>query len=317
MTEFISIFEILIFILSYTDNKLFIFNVVFFFLIYFAGILVDLTITTVICLDHHLHAPMYLFLCNFSIIDLCYTTIIVPKLLYILLSGNNTISSTHCYIQIYFFFVADSAEVTIIFVMAYDRYVAICHPLDYHRLLNKKICIMLIIVTWICGSFNSILMTSSILKMTFCSSFTIHQFFCDAKALLNISCGGTEMFYVVTYVEYLVFGFIPAMCNLMSYIKIIRVILRIKSKDGRSKAFSTCSSHLSVMAIYYGSSVAVYLMPPSDRYDILEQILTVFYSTVVPMLNPLIYSLRNKEIKSSLQKLLLQYQQHLLHVFFM
>nr|DBA19177.1 TPA: hypothetical protein GDO54_015044 [Pyxicephalus adspersus] len=298
-------------------DKLYIYNFVFFFLIYLIGILVNLTVITVIYLDHHLHTPIYLFLCNLSICDLCYTTVNVPNLLYILLSGNNTISSTQCFIQVFFFFLADSAEITVLYVMAYDRYVAICHPLDYHRILNKKICIILLMVIWISGCLNSFFVTSSILKMFFCSSFTIHQFFCDAKALLNISCGGTEMFYIVTYVEYLVFGFIPAMCNLMSYIKIIRVILRIKSKDGRSKAFSTCSSHLSVMAIFYGSSVAVYLMPPSDRYDILEQILTVFYSTVVPMLNPLIYSLRNKEIKSSLQKLLLQYQQHLLHVFFM
>ncbi|XP_072273069.1 olfactory receptor 1G1-like [Pyxicephalus adspersus] len=286
------------------DNKLYIFSIIFFFFIYLIGILVNLIIIIVICLSHHLHTPMYLFLCNLSIIDLCYTTITVPKLLYILLSGNNTISFSQCFIQMYFFFLAGVTENAIIFIMAYDRYVAICHPLDYHRILNKNICVIIIIVTWINGCLHSSLFTSSILKMFFCSSLTIHQFFCDAKALINISCGGTKMFYIVMYVECLVFGLIPVTCNLMSYVKLIRVILHIKSKDGRRKAFSTCSSHLTVMAIYYGSCVSVYMIPPSAHYDILEQILTIFYTTVVPMLNPLIYSLRNKEIKSSLSKLL-------------
>ncbi|KAM5151761.1 olfactory receptor 8D1-like [Mantella aurantiaca] len=289
------------------DNKLFIFNAIFLFSIYVIGILVNLIIITGICLDLHLHTPMYLFLCNLSIIDICYTTVTVPKLLYILISGNNTVSFTQCFIQMSFVFLSSTTEVTIIFIMAYDRYVAICHPLDYHRILNKKICIILVMVAWISGCLNSSLFTSAILKMIFCFSLTIHQFFCDAKALLNIACSGTEMFYIVMYIESLVFGLFPVMCNLMSYIKIIRVILHIKSKDGRSKAFSTCSSHLTVMGIYYGTALAEYMIPPSDRYDLLEQILTVFYATVVPMLNPLIYSLRNKEVKNSLKKLLTQY----------
>ncbi|KAM5151766.1 olfactory receptor 1-like [Mantella aurantiaca] len=289
------------------DNKLFIFNTVSFFLIYVIGILVNLIIITVIFLDLHLHTPMYLFLCNLSIIDICYTTVTIPKLLYILFSGNNTVSFTQCFIQVYFVFLAATTEDTILFIMAYDRYVAICHPLDYHRILNKKICILLVMVTWISGCLNSSFLTSSILKMVFCSSLTIHQFFCDANALINICCSGTEIFYIVLYTNILVFGICPVMCNVMSYVKIIRVILRIKSKVGRSKAFSTCSSHLTVMAIYYGTATAEYMMPPSDHYDLLEQILTVFYTTVIPMLNPLIYSLRNKEIKNSLQKLLTQY----------
>ncbi|XP_040214362.1 olfactory receptor 1G1-like, partial [Rana temporaria] len=280
------------------DKKLFIFNIVFFFLIYLFGILVNLVIITVICLDFQLHTPMYLFICNLSIIDTCYTTVNIPKLLYILLSGNNTISFTKCFIQMYFFFIADSVEIMIIFIMAYDRYVAICHPLHYHRILNKKICILLTMVIWISGCLNSSLLTSSILKMLFCSSFNIHQIFCDAKALINIACGGTEMFYIIMYIECLVFGLCPVMCNLMSYVKIFRVIIKMKSKDGRKKAFSTCSSHLTVTAIYYGSCTAVYMIPPSDRYNLLEQILTVFYTTVVPMLNPLIYSLRNKDVKN-------------------
>nr|DBA19181.1 TPA: hypothetical protein GDO54_015048 [Pyxicephalus adspersus] len=293
------------------NNKLYIFNTVFFFTIYLIGILVNFIIITVICLNLHLHTPMYLFLCNLAIIDICYTTTIVPKLLYILLSGNNTISFTQCFIQMYFFLLAGITEVTVIFIMGFDRYIAICYPLYYHHILNKKICILLILVSWITGCVGSCLLMRTILKMTFCSSLTIHQFFCDAKALINISCGGTEMFYIVMYIEFLVFGVCPVICNLMTYVQIIRVILYIKSKDGRSKAFSTCSSHLAVMAIYYGSGTAVYMTPASDRYDILEQILTMFYTTVVPMLNPLIYSLRNKDVKNYFRKLLAQYLQHI------
>ncbi|XP_040211515.1 olfactory receptor 2M4-like [Rana temporaria] len=288
-----------------TDHKFFIFSTVSFFFIYLIGMFMNVAIIAVIYLDHHLHTPMYLFLWNLSLVDICYTTVTIPKLLHILLSGNNEISFTQCFIQMYFFFMVDTAEVTVLFIMAYDRYAAICHPLDYHQMLNKKICILLMMAIWTGGSVNSSFITSSILKIIFCSSVTIHQFFCDAKALVNISCGGTEVFYIVLYAECLVFGLLSVVCNLMSYVKIIRVVLHIKSKDGRIKAFSTCSSHLTVMAIYYGSAISVYMTPPSDRYDLLEQILTMFYTTVVPMLNPLIYSLRNKEIKSYLRKLLL------------
>nr|DBA19198.1 TPA: hypothetical protein GDO54_015065 [Pyxicephalus adspersus] len=230
-----------------TESKLYIFNIVFFFLIYCIGILINLTIIAVICLDIHLHTPMYIFLCNLSVIDIFYTTTIVPKLLHILLSQNNTISFTECFIQIYIFYLVNSNEAMVILTMAYDRYVAICHPLDYHRILNKKNCILLITVTWISGSLNSSLFTSSILKIIFCSSLSIHQFFCDPKALFNISCGGTKMFYIMMCADLIIFGLSPTVCNLMSYIKIIRVILRIKSKEGRRKAFSTCSSHLTVM----------------------------------------------------------------------
>ncbi|XP_073491267.1 olfactory receptor 1G1-like [Aquarana catesbeiana] len=286
-----------------TGNTLIIFGTVYFFFIYLFGMLVNIIIIAVICLDLHLHTPMYLFLWNLSVVDISYTTVTIPKLLYILLSGNNSVSFTQCFIQMYFMLIADSAEAIVLILMAYDRYVAICHPLHYHRILSKKICILLIIAIWIGGNVNSSLMTSSVLRIIFCSSVTIHQFFCDAKALINKSCGGTEMYYIVMYEVYLVFGLCPVMCNLMSYVQIFKVIQNIKSKDSRSKVFSTCSSHLIVLALFYGSSGSVYMTPPSDRYDLLEQILTMFYTTVVPMLNPLVYSLRNKEIRNSLRRL--------------
>nr|DBA19204.1 TPA: hypothetical protein GDO54_015071 [Pyxicephalus adspersus] len=286
------------------DYKIVTFNAVVLFLLYNIGILGNILIITVICLDVHLHSPMYFFLCNLAIVDICFTSVTVPNLLYILISGDDTMSPTQCLIQMFFFFLAGTGEDTIILVMAYDRYVAICHPLHYHRILNKTICILLMAVIWICVFVNSSLLVNSVLKMFFCSSTTIHQFFCDAKALVNISCGGTDIFYMLIYANCLVLGLCPSVCNLMSYVKIIKVILRIKSKDGRRKAFSTCSSHLTVMTIYYGSAISVYMMPKSEHYNLLEQILTAFYSTGIPMLNPLIYSLRNNDIRNSLRKLI-------------
>ncbi|CAI9596199.1 unnamed protein product [Staurois parvus] len=247
---------------------------------------------------------MYLFLCNLSVVDMCYTTVTVPKLLYILLTEDNIMSFEQCFIQAYFVFMASTSEDMVIFIMAYDRYVAICHPLYYHHKLNKKICILLTIIIWISASVNAILMVNCTIKMFFCSTTTIHQFFCDAKALYNISCGGRDMFYILVYANCLVFGLGPSACSLMSYVQIIRVILHIKSNTGRSKAFSTCSSHLIIIVIYYGSGISVYMTPPLEHYNALEHILTVFYTTVTPALNPLIYSLRNSELKCSLRKLL-------------
>nr|DBA19168.1 TPA: hypothetical protein GDO54_015035 [Pyxicephalus adspersus] len=299
----ISQFQILPFVIN-ADSKLVLFSMVLFFLIYFIGVLVNILIFLVICLDLHLHTPMYLFLCNLSVVDMCYTTVTVPKLLYILLSGNNIMSLEQCFIQAYFVFMASTSEDIVIFIMAYDRYVAICHPLHYHHKLNNKMCILFMLIAWISACLNSSIMLNCILNMFFCSTTTIHQFFCDAKALFNISCGGRNMFYILVYVNCLIFGLIPSACNLMSYVQIIRVILHIKSKDGRRKAFSTCSSHLAVMAIYYGSGISVYMTPPLQHYNVLELILTAFYTTVTPVLNPLIYSLRNNELKRSIKNLL-------------
>ncbi|XP_063788931.1 olfactory receptor 2T4-like [Pseudophryne corroboree] len=188
--------------------------------------------------------------------------------------------------------------------MSYDRYVAICDPLHYHTILNRKLCLVLASGTWITGSLNSFVITIPASHMSFCQSRTIHQFYCDAKALINISCAGGEDFYIVIYMEALVYGTFPVMFCLTSYIQIIRVILQIKSKDGRKKAFSTCSSHLTVVIMFYMTTLSVYLVPPSEYSSVLEPVFSLLYSIVTPTINPLIYSLRNKDMKSALLKLL-------------
>ncbi|KAM5151748.1 olfactory receptor 2T29-like [Mantella aurantiaca] len=245
---------------------------------------------------------MYLFICNLAIVDICYTTVTVPKLLYMLISRNNIVSYKECFTQMYFYLFDASTEDILILTMAFDRYVAICHPLHYHRILNKNNCSLLMAGVWIMGSVNSFILTIAASTLTFCHSKTIHQFFCDGKSLINIACAGLNHFYTVIYVDVFVVGICPFFLSLMSYIKIIKVILNMQSKEGRSKAFATCSSHLAVIILYYTTAVSVYMMP---KYSvILEQIFSVLYTTITPMINPLIYSLRNTDVRKALKKLL-------------
>ncbi|XP_075037412.1 olfactory receptor 1G1-like [Mixophyes fleayi] len=279
-------------------------TIIVFFFLYMFGILMNCLIITVIYIDDQLHSPMYLFLCKLSVLDICYTTITVPKLLYMLLSGDNTVSYIQCFTQMYFYVMVCFTENILISIMAYDRYVAICNPLHYHYILSKKNCLLFTSGTWISGCLNSFVFTIPVSKMFFCRSNNINQFFCDPKALLNISCTGTEELNIVIYLETLLFGFFPVLFTLTSYIKIIRVILQIKSKDGRKKAFSTCSSHLTLFIIYNTTGFSVYIIPPSKYSDVLDQVFTTVYTVVTPMINPLIYSLRNKDMKRALLRIL-------------
>ncbi|XP_073491261.1 olfactory receptor 1-like [Aquarana catesbeiana] len=275
---------------------------VIFFFIYLFGVFINVVIIMLIYASNHLHTPMYLFLCNLSILDICYTTVTVPKFLHMCISRNNIISYSQCFMQMYFYMLAGSTENILILTMAFDRYVAICYPLHYNIILNKKYCTLLTVNIWFVGSFNSFIITFQASKMTFCQSKTIHQFFCDGKALMNIACAGLNHFYAVIYSEIFIFGFCTFFCILVSYVKIIKVILQIKSKEGCKKAFSTCSSHLTVIIIYYTTGVFAYMIP--KYFNILEQVCTVLYTVVTPMINPLIYSLRNDDVKKALKSML-------------
>ncbi|KAM4698683.1 olfactory receptor 1M1-like [Rhinophrynus dorsalis] len=291
------------YILTLTSNaqiKHFLFFLLF--CIYLIGITVNVVIITVICVDSQLHTPLYLFLSNLSVVDICYTTVTVPKLMDILISGHTSISFIQCFIQMSFFYLAGSAEDILLYVMAYDRYVAICKPLHYALILSKTNCIIYIIGIWICAGLNSICITIIASHIPVCHSNTIQQFYCDVKALSKISCADTG-FYILIYAETFFFGLCPFVSSLMSYIKIITVILRIKSTDGRRKAFSTCSSHLTVLIIFYGTSLSVYMRPSSQQSDVPDKVFSVLYTAVTPMLNPLIYSLRNKDIKNALVRM--------------
>ncbi|KAE8619156.1 hypothetical protein XENTR_v10009643 [Xenopus tropicalis] len=272
-------------------------SIVFFF-IYGIGVIGNLIIITVIYLDSHLHTPMYFFLCTLAFVDICYPTVTLPKLMDILLSGNNSITFIQCFTQMYFFLAFAGVEVTLLSSMAYDRYVAICKPLRYHIIMNRRVCVLGIVGTWIFGFINSALLTCLASKLSICGSNKIKQFFCDVKAVADISCDRTT-FYNSIYVEIFTLGLTTFSINIISYINIIRNILRIKSKHGRQKTFSTCTSHFTVLIIFYGSIFWMYMRPPSESED-LDPVFSVLYVGVTPMLNPLIYSLRNKDVKNAL-----------------
>ncbi|XP_069841056.1 olfactory receptor-like protein DTMT [Dendropsophus ebraccatus] len=245
---------------------------------------------------------MYLFLGNLSIVDLCYTTITIPKLVHMLLSGDYTLSSAECFTQMYFFLHVATTEDLLLFIMAYDRYAAICKPLHYHRMLSKKSCILLMVAAWVTGCFNSSFATFTSSNIPLFSN-TVPQFFCEFKAFAKISCPNAG-FQLFGYMEAVIFGFGPFLCSIISYVKVINVILHIKSEDWRSKAFSTCSSHLMVLSMFYGTWMSVYIMPPLKDTRVFEMTLSILYSTITPMLNPLIYSVRNKDVRRALLKLM-------------
>ncbi|OCT56337.1 olfactory receptor 2L3-like [Xenopus laevis] len=270
------------------------------FFIYVIGILGNLIILNAIYLDIHLHTPMYFFLCALALVDICYPTVTLPKLMDILLSGDNSITFIQCFTQMYFFLALAAVEVTILSSMAYDRYVAICKPLRYHLIMNKRACVLVIIGTWIFGFINSAWFTSVVSKLLLCHTKRIKQFFCDVKAVADIFCD-TTTFYNTIYAETLILGLMTLSINVISYINIIRNILHIKSKHGRKKTFSTCTSHFTVLIIFYGSVFWMYMRPPSESEN-LDPVFTVLYVGVTPMLNPLIYSLRNKEVKNALKR---------------
>ncbi|XP_075141429.1 olfactory receptor 1496-like [Leptodactylus fuscus] len=270
----------------------------FFFLIYVVGVLFNSSIITVIYLDIQLHKPMYLFFCNLSIIDIFCTSVTVPKLLYMLLSGDHIVSFAQCYTQLYIFAILGVAEDILLFVMAYDRYVAICLPLHYHRILSHRNCILISFGIWGAASLNSSLFILSALYKSSCHSNIIHQFFCDAKSLTKTTCTTTQIFFILIGIDILIFVFIPVICTVISYANIFLVIFKMKSKESRKKSFSTCSSHITVIALYYGTCLTGFLIPLYS--DVLDIVFNIIYNTVIPMINPIIYSLQNAGVQSAL-----------------
>ncbi|KAG8441182.1 hypothetical protein GDO86_006795 [Hymenochirus boettgeri] len=272
-----------------------------FFLIYMIGVLGNIAMIIITFVDDHLHTPMYYFLCNLSAVDIMFNTATLSKLMDILISGNKSMSIKQCLSQLYFFVFAASTEDTLLPTMAYDRYVAISNPLHYHFIMNTKSCLMLLIGNWISGCFNSLILTLAASRLTLCSSNNIKHFFCDIKALQKISCPNIT-FLSIIYIEAIVLGLCPFLLSLTSYIKIIKIVMRIKSKIGRRKAFSTCSSHFTVLLIFYGAAMCMYMRPPSQHSEEFDQVFSVLFVAVTPVLNPLIYSLRNKEVKEALAR---------------
>ncbi|KFO19554.1 putative olfactory receptor 8G3 pseudogene [Fukomys damarensis] len=272
--------------------------------IYVLTVVGNLGMITLIGLSSHLHTPMYYFLSNLSFIDLCHSTVITPKMMVNFVMEKNIISYSECITQLYFFSVFAIAECHMLAAMAYDRYVAICSPLLYKVIMSYRLCFCLTAGVYILGITGSTIHTSFMLKLILCQTNVINHYFCDLYPLLALSCTST---YINELLVLFLSAFnilIPTFTILTSYVFIIASILRIRSTEGRSKAFSTCSSHILAVAMFFGSAAFMYLQPSSVSSMDQGKVSSVFYTTVVPMLNPLIYSLRNKDVKSSLMKIL-------------
>ncbi|XP_015263385.1 PREDICTED: olfactory receptor 10A7-like [Gekko japonicus] len=279
-----------------------------FLLIYSAAMLGNLLIIVVVLSDKRLHTPMYFFLVNLSCVEVWYVSNTLPKMLAISLTQENKISFNSCLTQFFFFGFLIGAECCLLSVMSYDRYLAICRPLHYKTLMNNKMCLFLAFGSWVSGLLGSVLITVLFVKSAFCGPNEIDHFFCDFIPLLNLLCSDPYIIALLTFLLSFSFTLPPFLLTLSSYVCIILTILRIPSTTGRQKAFSTCSSHLIVVTIFYGSIIIVYQLPHSSTLDDLNKVFSLCYTILTPMVNPLIYSLRNREVKESLKKGLSQQQ---------
>ncbi|XP_049989520.1 olfactory receptor 1537-like [Alexandromys fortis] len=271
--------------------------------IYVVTVAGNLGMIILILFSSHLRNPMYYFLSSLSFIDFCQSTVVTPKMLVSFVTEKNLISFSGCMTQLYFFIIFGIAECHTLGVMAYDRYVAICNPLLYNVTMSHQISSALITGVYIFSMFNASILIGFMIRIQFCKLDVINHYFCDLLPLLELACSNTY----ISELLILVFGtfniFVPILTIITSYISIIASILRIKSTEGRSKAFSTCSSHISAVAVYFGSATFMYLHPSSVNTLDKGKVSSVFYTTVVPMLNPLIYSLRNKDVSVALTKI--------------
>uniref|UniRef100_A0A4X1SPT3 Olfactory receptor n=1 Tax=Sus scrofa TaxID=9823 RepID=A0A4X1SPT3_PIG len=274
-----------------------------FLIMYIITMMGNLGMMTLIGLNSHLHTPMYFFLFNLSFIDLCYSSVFTPKMLINIISKKNIISYMGCMTQLYFFSFFGISECYVLTSMAYDRYVAICNPLLYNIAVSPKVCSSLVLGSYLMAFFDATTLIGCMLRLTFCDANTINHYLCDIHPLLQLSCTST---YLIEMEVFIVGGLniiIPSLTIFISYGLILTTILRINSKEGRSKAFSTCSSHVIAVSLFFGSSAFMYLRPSSVSMDE-GKISSVFYTNVVPMMNPLIYSLRNKDVRLALRKTL-------------
>ncbi|OCT90110.1 hypothetical protein XELAEV_18018726mg [Xenopus laevis] len=262
----------------------------------------NLLITILVFLVPQLQTPMYFFLCNLAILDIFYVSVILPKLLAITITEDQTITFYDCMIQLYCFLWCVTQEVLLLTCMAYDRYVAICMPLRYSQIINKHLCIEMAALSWLLSGINSIFHTIYISHLAFDYSKEIDHFFCDLKALMMISSSDTRTMEMILLAEDIYAGVFPFLCILTSYIYIIATVLKIPS-SARLKAFSSCTSHLTVVLMSYGISIFSYAQPISEKSVEQDKLLAIFYAAVVPTLNPLVYSLRNKDVLRAVKKL--------------
>ncbi|KAL6066108.1 hypothetical protein STEG23_017590 [Scotinomys teguina] len=272
-----------------------------FLAMYVTTVLGNLIIIILILLDSHLHTPMYLFLSNLSFSDLCFSSVTMTKLLQNMKSQDPSIPYAGCLTQMYFLFLFfGDMESFLLVAMAYDRYVTICFPLHYTSIMSPKLCASLLLPLWMLAAFNALTHTLLMARLSLCENNVILHFFCDILALLKLTCSDTYINELLIFIMSCLLGIIPFLFIVMSYAKIFFSILKIHSTQSIHKVFSTCGSHLSVVSLFYGAIIGVYLCPTANNSTVKETVVTMMYTVVTPMLNPFIYSLRNRDIKEAL-----------------
>ncbi|XP_053120593.1 olfactory receptor 10C1-like [Hemicordylus capensis] len=279
------------------------------FSVYLITLLSNGLIIAIINADHSLHTPMYFFLTHLSFLEIFYTSVTTPKMLDNLLVKQTTISFWGCAAQMFFFLFFGVAECFLLASMSFDRYVAICRPLTYGAVMNKKFCIQLVVGSWICGSAVALGHTTLMFHLPFCG-IIINHFFCEIQPLFELVCGDTFLSEIQVIAVAVLAIMVPFWMIIFSYSCILHTIFMMPSSQNRYKAFSTCSSHLLVVTLFYGTAGFMYLRPRSCYLPSVDKLLSLFYAIVTPLLNPVIYSLRNKEFKGALRKLLKKYLFH-------
>ncbi|XP_043769270.1 olfactory receptor 1013-like [Cervus elaphus] len=271
--------------------------------IYSMTLVGNTTLVVLVCNDSRLHTPMYFFIGNLSFLDLWYSSVYTPKILVTCISEDKSISFTGCVVQFFFSAGLAYSECYLLAAMAYDRYAAISSPLLYAQVMSRRLCICLVIYSYTGGFVNAIILTSNTFTLNFCGGNIIDDFFCDVPPLVKLACDVKETYQDVLYFLLASNVITRTVLILASYAFIIAAILRIRSTQGRLKAFSTCSSHLISVTLYYGSILYIYSRPSSSYSLERDKMVSTFYTLVFPMLNPMIYSLRNKDVKDALKKL--------------
>lgn len=271
----------------------------FFYLLTVAG---NVVIITVIQIEPHLQTPMYFFLTNLSFLDICYVSTNVPQMLSNMVGKKKTISFSGCATQMYFSLSFGMIECVLLGIMAYDRYVAICHPLHYTVIMNRSTCVQLAAISWSSSFLSSMIINVLTLSLPYCGPNVLNHFFCEVPSVLRLACTDTSFTEMVIFIFSIVIVFIPFLLIVGSYAQILLSVLRMRTASGRHKALSTCASHLTVVALFYGTAIFMYMRPQSKSSRAGGKIIAVFYTVITPMFNPLIYSLRNQDVKGALRK---------------
>ncbi|XP_043434921.1 olfactory receptor 10A3-like [Prionailurus bengalensis] len=274
-----------------------------FLVVYLGTLMGNAIIIVIISLEQSLHVPMYLFLQNLSVVDVSFSAVIMPEMLVVLSTEKTSISFVSCFAQMYFILFFGGTECFLLGAMAYDRFAAICHPLSYPMIMNKRVFMKLVMFSWVSGIMVATVQTTWVFSFPFCGPNEINHISCETPAVLELACADTFLFEIYAFTGTILIVVVPFVLILLSYIRILFAILKMPSATGRQKAFSTCASHLTSVTLFYGTANMTYIQPKSGYSPEAKKVMSLAYSLLTPLLNPLIYSLRNSEMKRALMKL--------------